>query len=328
MRNARFSVSLTALLLGLLFGACGSFDDPALVYDLRILGAIAEPPEILVPTDPDDIDPTNLPEVRICVLVADPGDTRGLSYAMVVCPRNSRGRCDADAQPQLDIGSGTVGDPDEGDSFVELCETLGPNPVLGEILERSVSLDSLAGFGAIDIQVGIEVWPTGERDEAIYATKQVRFGAAIPEERVPNQNPSLERTTMTRLAIGETSDLPIGSCEGIEVPRVAPGEEIELLPVETQGAREDYVVPTLDGDSRSFTELLDYRFFATNGRWSPSRSGGGRDLSGALPPLEVRWRAPDNLNVIGDGLDVVLYGVQRDERGGQSWVRSCLRVEP
>jgi len=322
-------VMLLSVVLSSLVGACGSFDDPAFVYDMRVLGAIAEPPEILVPANPDDIDPMALPEVRVCALVADPGDSRQLSYSMVACPKNVRGRCDANAQPQINLGSGTVGDPEEDDALVEICETLVASPGLGEIIERSVSIDSLAGFGAIDIQVGIAVWPAGNNvDEAIYATKKVRFGAALPAERVPNQNPTLESIAITRLDGGDAFDLPLGRCGTITAPVVAPGEELELLPVEPEGAREDYVVPTLDGDVRRFTEVLNYRFYATEGSWGSSSSGGGRDISGMLPPLDVSWTAPTDAARIGDGLDITVYAIQHDERGGQSWVQSCLRVVP
>ncbi len=324
MRVYILSVILISLLL-----ACGSFDDPALVYDMRVLGAIAEPPEILVPTNPDDIDSMALPEIQVCALVADPGDSRQLSYSMVACPKNRRGRCDAAAQPQVNLGSGTVGDPEEDDALVEICETLGPSPSLGEILERSVSIDSLSGFGAIDIQVGIAIWPAGSNvDEAIYATKKVRFGAALPAEREPNQNPNLENIEVTRLDGGQGFDLPVGRCGSITAPVVAPGEELQLLPIEPPDVREDYVVPTLDGEVRSFTEILNYRFYATEGSWGNSSSGGARDISGMLPPLDARWTAPSEAEEIGDGLDITVYVIQRDERGGQSWVQSCLRVVP
>jgi len=229
----------------------------------------------------------------------------------------------------MDLGSGSVGDPEEAAAEVQICETLAPTPDLAAILERSISIDSLAGFGAIDIQVAIAVWPEGNNlDQAIYATKQVRFGIATPEERVANVNPTLDSITVTRLASGESFDLPIGRCADIDPPILAPGEEVELLPVETEGAREDYVVPTLDGDVRSFTELLNYRFYATFGSWSRGSTGGERDIGGSLPPLDTRFTAPSDPGIIGSGLDVDVYIIQRDERGGQSWMQSCLRVVP
>lgn len=312
--------------------ACGDFDDPTIVYDMRILGAIAEPPEILVPADPANLDPTALPDVEVCALAADPGDSRELSYAMVACPANTRGRCDGAEVPSVNLGSGTVPDPEESASAGRICGTLSPTPALADIIEASISLDSLSGFGAIDIQVEIAIWPAGDnRDDAIFATKQMRFGAELPAERVANRNPSLESIIVTRAPTGQRgldSELPVGRCGDVIAPIVAPGETIGLLPVEAEGVREDYVVPTFDGDSRSFTEILRYSFFATEGSFNKGETGGDRDISGILPTLDTRWTAPSKAEVVGTGLDVELYIIQRDERGGQSWTQGCVRVRP
>jgi hypothetical protein len=329
MNHRRSLIVVGALALA---SACNSFEDPAVVIDLRLLGAIAEPPEVLVPPDPDDIDPLALPEVELCALVADPADSRQLSYAMVACPQNARGRCDADAQPQVDLGSGTVDDPEEADAPVQLCATLGPSPGLAEVIRASVSLDDLQGFGGIDLQVGIAVWPAGSNlDAAEYATKAVRYGAQLPAERTPNQNPYLDSVIVTRAAVGPRGLdelLPVGRCGDVDPVVVAPGEKIGLVPVEPDGVREDYVVPTFEGEVRRFTENLSYQFYATAGGFSPFTTGGPKDLVGNEPPLDTVWTAPDEADEIGAGLDVDLYIVQRDERGGQSWIQSCVRVVP
>jgi hypothetical protein len=73
---------------------------------------------------------------------------------------------------------------------------------------------------------------------------------------------------------------------------------------------------------------MTYRFYATHGSWSSGQTGGGRDISGRLPTLDTKWTAPDELEEIGDGLDVTLFIIQRDERGGQSWTQSCVHVQP
>ncbi len=312
--------------------ACGDFDDPTIVYDLRVLGAIAEPPEILVPADPSALDPTMLPEVEVCVLVADPGDSRDLSYAMKACPPTDRGRCDGAGTPSILLGDGSISDPEEASTPQQMCATLGPSPALVEILESSVSLDSLSGFGAIDIQIEISIWPAGDNvDEAIYATKKMRFGTQLPAERVANTNPALESILVSRAPTGVRGldfELPLGRCGDVATPIVAPGETLGLLPVEAMGSREDYVVPTFDGGSRDFTEILRYSFFATEGKWSKGESGGGRDISGKLPTLNTSWTAPRKPEVVGEGIDVSLFIIQRDERGGQSWAQSCVRVVP
>ena len=207
-----------------------------------------------------------------------------------------------------------------------------PNPALVEVIERSISLDALSGFGAIDIQIGIEIWPAGNNlDQTIYASKQVRFGVQEPAERTANQNPAIEKMIVSRAPVGPRGldfELPVGRCGDIEAPIVALGEELGLLPVEVEGSREDYVVPTFDGDVRMFSETIDYQFFSTAGSWSRDRSGGGRDLSGLLPPTDTKWTAPSDAELIGNGLDISLFVIQRDERGGQSWLQSCVRVVP
>ncbi len=313
-------------LLPILCGACGSFDDPAIVYDLRFLGAIAEPPEVLIPVDMETLDPSSLPEVEVCALFADPGDSRELNYAMVACPPSSSGRCEE--QVQVRLGSGEVSDPEESDSPVTLCATLGPSPGLIEVIEESVSLDSLAGFGAIDIQVEISVWPRGNREQTIFAHKKVRFGAQLPADRVPNENPSMERVEASLASDGQIFALPNGRCADVEAVLVPLGARLDLVPVEGEGVREDYLVPTLDGESREFSETLSYRFYSTSGSWRKASTGGPRDISGNIPTLDTSWIAPHDAALVGTGLDVSLFVIQRDERGGQSWFQSCVRVVP
>ncbi|HWM86618.1 MAG TPA: hypothetical protein VNO33_12290, partial [Kofleriaceae bacterium] len=76
--------------------ACTDFEDPEVVVDMRVLGMRAEPPEIVVPYDPQDPTRVNLADlvpVEICALVADPADGRGLDYSMSLCRPTSSGRC-------------------------------------------------------------------------------------------------------------------------------------------------------------------------------------------------------------------------------------------
>lgn len=313
-----------------ILSACGSFDDPTIVYDLRFLGAIAEPPEILLPADGSEIDLASLPEVKVCALFADPSDSRELNYALVACPPSDNGRCE-EGQPFVRMGSGEIEDPEESNLPVRLCGTLGPSPELVNVIEESVSLDSLAGFGAIDIQVEISLWPRGDRGQTIYAHKNVRFGAALPIERVANTNPKLEALELSQVALGAAGlelNLTEGRCSDVSAPEISLGSQIDLLPVEAADAREDYVVPTLDGGSRAFRETLNYRFFSTSGDWTKGSTGGPRDISGNVATLDTSWTAPSDPLEVGDGLDVSLFVIQRDERGGQSWFQSCIRVVP
>jgi hypothetical protein len=101
---------------------------------------------------------------------------------------------------------------------------------------------------------------------------------------------------------------------------VAPRAEVILLPVEPDGVRETYVLPTFDGGVRTITENLTYAFFATGGRWSAEQTGGPVDAFGNVPLLDSTWRAPDEPGPVS------LWVVQRDERLGQTWTEYCVLV--
>jgi hypothetical protein len=56
-------------------------------------------------------------------------------------------------------------------------------------------------------------------------------------------------------------------------------------------------------------------------------TGGPRDLAGNQAPLFTDWGAP-RAEDIGEGLDVPIYLVQRDERLGATWYETCVHVVP
>jgi hypothetical protein len=313
---------------------CGDFESPEIVRDLRVLGMIASPPEVVTPIDPANpggLSPADLGQSELCALVADPGESRRLSWQMVACPPRNDGRC-IDGVPTLMVGEGTVDDPETADAPVSMCGELVGSGGLLAVLAESVRADDLGGFGNISVMVSLAVWPEdGDPAAAEFASKKMRYAPLLPADRVANSNPTLDAIRVARSAEsgrGADFDLPLGRCGDIEAFVVAPGEKVQLIPREPDGAREDYVVPTFDGGERAFTENLSYQFYATDGEWSRSATGGPRDGSGLLPPLDTRWTAPTDAEAIGDGLDVPLWIIQRDERGGQAWFESCARVEP
>jgi len=322
-----------------LAAACSDFDDPEVVADLRMLGMRAEPPEIMVPYDPTDptrIDIAALGRIEICALVADPADQRGLHYSMSVCRPTSNGRCaddeDDDLVNILDIGEGNVDDPEDADQAIRMCAVLEASADLVAVLREAFDEDNFLGFGGVSAQVAIAITPNGDGSaETLYGFKRVLYAAQLPSERVANTNPNVNGFIGVREPTGVRGrdfPVPLGRCGEIEPFRAAPGELVTLLPDEPQGARERYVLPTFDGGSRRFTENLTYQWLATEGDWSPFESGGEVDVAGNEPPIDSSWRAPDDLAIIGDGLDVRMWIVQRDERGGQTWYETCARVEP
>src|SRR5262249_22915272 len=106
---------------------------------------------------------------------------------------------------------------------------------------------------------------------------------------------------------------------------LAPGTQIILTPVETNGARETYVIPTLDGGSEMFTESLTYQWVATAGKFSTGTTGGPRDPFGNPAPLSTRWTAPKGVT---GRTEISMWVVQRDERFGVAWYERCIVVEP
>ncbi len=315
--------------LALALAACGTFEDPAIVIDLRILATTADPPEQLIPIDPNNPpDPSTiaLVPVELCTLIAEPGIDRPLEWQMLACPPSDDGRCE-DGDPTVTVGGGLIDDPETAGAPQVACGRLeGGAPTL-LILRDTIENDPLAGFDHVDLQVSIRVQPVGEpADQAIWGTKAVRFGAQLPAERTANQNPTLTRIDAD--LGGTTVPLPLGRCADQVAPlTIAPGTEVTLTPIEPVGAREDYLVPTFSGGVRMLHENLSYQWLAGAGSYSRGGSGGPKDGVGNEPPLDSTFTAPA-ASVVGAGLDVPLWIVQRDERLGLAWFESCVRVAP
>jgi hypothetical protein len=313
----------------MLLVGCGSFEDPQIVIDLRVLGMTAEPPEQVVPIDPQnppsDPEELGLVDAEVCSLVSDPGATRRLSWKMTVCAPNDEARCNQPERPSFELGHGTLDDPETAATAQVACATLPADPGLLIVIEDAIALDSLAGFSHIDVQVELQVTPEDDPEATVFAAKEVRYAAQLPADRVANHNPTLTRVDI-EVQDRDPRPLPLGRCAEMAAPlRIAPGASLPLLPVEPDGVREDYVVPTFDGGSRMFTEALTYQWFATAGSWSRDGTGGPRDASGMFPPLGSTWTAPADITA---DTDVSLWLIQRDERLGQAWFESCVRVTP
>jgi hypothetical protein len=326
---------------------CGDFEDKAIVIDLRVMAMTASPPEIVAPFDPAEPLEVELADTEICALIADPADSRALTVSMEACGPTSSDRCDDPERPILQLGELTIEDPEEAATPPRACLTLEDGLGLLTVLQDSISEDDLLGFGGVAVRVVMRVRPsdTDPGDPAeIYAFKRMRFAPQEPPERVANTNPRLDGLCVATIAdadddpvvpdacaahIGpDDRTLPIGRCRDIEPLVMAAGEILEIFPVEPDGVREDYVLPTFDGGSRAITENLTYAWHATAGAWSAGGTGGPRDGAGNEARLETRFTAPADPEVIGDGLDISLWVVQRDERGGIAWYESCVHVEP
>ena len=316
-----------ALACALALTGCTSFEDPDIVVDLRVLAIRADLPEQIVdvdlqhPQQPAELLQQLVP-TEVCALVADPGKDRGLHYGFSICPYTRSGRCTSAATAV--VGTGEITDPDPGAQQEPMCATIAPNANLLGVLLEVLDSDALAGLGGIDYLAELRVGGVGgDPDLDLYAAKTLRVAPRIPIERMANHNPTLDA-----IMIDDATLLPLGRCGAQTAPReVAPGTKLRLTPIETAGAREDYVVPTLSGAARMFTESLTYQWISGAGSFSAGSTGGPRDVAGNPAPLFSDWTAPKAKDVRGP-TDVPLWIIQRDERLGVTWYESCVRVVP
>jgi hypothetical protein len=308
--------------------ACGSFDNPSIVIDLRLIAMQAEPPEQVAPVDPMNPLGTMFEDARVCAIVADPAAERRLRWEMTACAPNGDHRCNDPDRPSLVMGGGVIDDPDTSPTEQVMCATLPAGAQLLAMLRDAIENDSLSGFGGVDLQVVIRVTPEGAgASQSIYGAKSVRYSPEFPEGRVANTNPTLIEIDVDR-GDGFAFQLPMGRCEEVFQPiEVGPKETIHLMPVEPVGARESYVVPTFEGGSRRFTENLRYEWLAGAGDWTLGGTGGPRDAAGNEPPLGTEWEAPPEEDGLGATL-MPLWIIQRDERGGAHWFESCVYLRP
>lgn len=286
--------------LALLAACDAGFEDPTVVIDLRVLAIEAGPPEVVVDFDPQNPTNVSFPTVSFRALIIDPAGGRH-AYRFVACPQQDNLRCDADVSPHLVFGEG-VAPAGQEEVTADLDMTL-------ELIEGAIAEDPFGGFGGVPVNVELRIVAEGGSEaQAIYAAKQMTYAARVPEARTANQNPRMAGLTLDGTMFGECRVLP-------------PRTEVRLEPVEPPDVRETYVVPTLDGGERTFTENLRYAWFATAGSFSSGNTGGPTDAFGNDPPLFTKWTAPE------EPATVRLWVVQRDERGGTFWTERCVVVQ-
>jgi hypothetical protein len=361
-RNLCQPIALAGAVALLALAGCGSFETRSIVLDLRMLSLVVTPPEVLIPLDADT-DLMDLPQVdvEVCALIADPADARELDYRMIACwPNVETLRCDDPARAKV-LLTGTPGspfvrvpDPETAGEPVRVCATMSSNAVLPVLILDQIDLlgsyedvaaQVVANGGNLDVQIEVVVRGADQgQDDLQYGSKRMRYAVPLCEDRQANRNPGIV-TLQASVGGAEPAPMPVGRCIDMASPLVVgPGDEIELEPIELElehddepddgnmrkpsGSREKYCVPTFDGGSENFIENLTYTWYATHGGWEPEETGGPRDIADNEPEYQSTWTAPRNPDVIGAGLDVPVWVVQRDERGGQSWIESCVRVLP
>jgi hypothetical protein len=314
-----------------LLAGCGTFQDPNIVVDLRVIAITASQPEQVIDVDLKNPPPatTLLAQIQpneICALMADPFNLRRLHWQMTMCLTESDDRCDDNLQKVF--GSGLIDDPDTTIPEPKICATVQPDGNLLGILLAQLKSDALQGLAGVDYMVELRVGGEGgDPNLDLYAGKLSKVSGNVPKQLTPNHNPSLDHIDAA-IDGADPVPLPMGRCVDQATPLVVgPDIVTRLTPVEPPGARETYVVPTIDGSFETFTESLTYDWTASNGKISSGETGGPRDLAGNPAPLFTDFTSPSAADLMGP-TDIPIWIVQRDERLGTQWYESCLRVMP
>jgi hypothetical protein len=321
-----------------LVAACGNFQDPDIVIDLRALSIVAEPANQVIDVSGSSTEADILAQLvptTVCALTSDPSFQGGENWSMTMCNLGTDDRCadlGSDVSPQIFIGSGTIPDPDTTSPEPQLCATIQPNDDLVSVLLNYVENDPLMGLGGIDYGLLLEVGDVGmDPSQDIFAAKTLQVMPRIPSTVTPNHNPTISGMT----AAVDGSDavvLPLVRCAdlgptGTTPLMVSTQDVVRFTPVEPAGIHEVYVVPTVDGGSQTFTEAISYQWNAGSGSFSTDSTGGPVDVFGNTPPLYTDWTPPDP-TLISGVTDVPLFIIQRDDRLGEAWFEACIRVTP
>lgn len=316
----------------LLAAGCGSFEDEDIVIDTRVLAMAATVPDQVIDVDLENPQSDaelldQLVPTRMCALVADPSKDRRLRWSMTLCALNNDERCYG---PSAMLGSGFAEDRETSldERAIEMCVDVNPDGNLLGVIRFAFMEDQFGGLGGLDYGVQLVVGGEDVDPELdLYAGKSLRVAPRIPAARSANKNPDLNYLEVS-IDGAPAVPLTLGRCvtqtNKLEVPARA---EVRITPIETETTRETYVVPTVDGQSQAFTEAPTYQWTAGAGGFSSGMTGGPRDFAGNPAPLFTDWRAP-RVEDIGEGLDVPIWLVQRDERLGATWYETCVRVVP
>jgi len=324
-----------ALLL-VLVAACGKFEDPAVVLDLRPIAMKADIPEQVVTVDltkplrPDQI-LVQLVDANVSVLLSDRNFDRGIRWSAELCNMTEDLRCDHET-PYEELGSGVWPDPDT--SPPPMITVPADSNLLGILLEE-LNDDTLHGLGGLTYGVSLRIGGE-DADPSLdqYAAKALMVSPAIPAGRTPNQNPHIDHIDAT--IGGDTGttvvSIPVeqapGRC-GIDPPSLVmpAATKLRLEPIELPDTRETYTVPTIDGMTRTFTEAVTYQWLDTGGKLSDATTGGGHDTFGNLMPVHTTWTSPAAKDLDPSG-DVQFWIIVRDERLGVTWYEACVQVVP
>ncbi len=338
-------LALPMLALALFAGGClgTDFDSPGLVRDTRILAVRLDPPEVELPTSPEE---ASLP-LTATVLVADPA--RGAVYLETRACRHATARAcgDGDTEEELAelaaIHTATLEVPaapaapaaiftDDRTLAQETLRALLFPPQGGVSLAGARPAYEVAAVGESGSEVAFKRLQIGLPD-LLYRTLLAEAGLSICDERgepegcvayrtkVANRNPDLLGLEYRlETSAGEDFD-PVPEDAPLVVPSGAP---VRLRPRVSEESYEAYQTITIDFDSRTLhiedrSEYLVFSWYATTGRLDFLQTEEERTLG-----IDNRWVAP----TVDEEASAAVFVVVRDPRGGVDFRAVPILVRP
>jgi len=302
-----------ALAAGLLaLSACGNFQDPTTIVDLRVLAVDTDPSEIILDTTVDlsttppsyTLDEASDLAFRVQPLLVDPpADAAGktVTWTLVACPNNPYGAPPPSGQGGAMTFGGarsTVGSdlcPDDPTLTWPLV-TQADNAQAGDTLtvridpanlvtafSRDIYVDQFGQFhGGFDLgePLALQLTATDGTTTVTAVKRELFWATRISPDQQPNQTPIIplvltypDRDPATAEPVGAVTPLLDG-----EPALVAPGGQLWLQPIMPAGTAEPYVTTVIDPGTHLAVpdhvdrERIRYAFYATAGFFSPQRT--------------------------------------------------------
>lgn len=351
------------LLVGLTAGAvgCTSFADPSTVTDLRVLAVRSEPSEIILNASTlADVSAAAIPDIVLEPLVADPaGAGRPLAITVTACANDPGAAAppnNGDDPTGFPAGGArtTVGSALCDGAATELPIATDVDPNGGPPIVARLPAAWVADAFTRDVFVGADRRPHGGFDlgmpvvfqvtvragaETVKALKRVTFWLQpLRDDQLPNQAPLISAVSAYARRDEASAEplpdavVPLEAGTPLDLPEGDAALWIDPAPAQA----EPYVTAVIDrltGEALPHDvprETVRYTFHATAGTFDPF------ETSSEPPPgvmvstrvhIESKYQPPPlSARPSGAPLEVTIWIVARDERGGASWVTRTLRV--
>ena len=362
VRRLALLLGLTATAAG--GGGCTSFADPSTVTDLRVLAVRSEPSEIILHASTlAEANAAVIPDIVLEPLLADPaGGGRPLAITVSACandPSAASPPNNGDDPTGFPAGGArtTVGSALCDGAATELLIAADVDPAAGAPIVARLPAAWVADAFMRDVFVGADRRPHGGFDlgmpvvfqvtvhagaETVKALKRVTFWLQpLRDDQVPNQSPLISAVSAYARRDEASADplpdaiVPLEAGTPLAVPD-EPDDNSGLWIDPAPAQAEPYVTAVIDrltGEALPHDvdrETVRYTFFATAGTFDPFETS-SEPPPGVMVPtrvhIESKYKPPPlSARPSGAPLDVTIWIVARDERGGASWVTRTLRV--